>query len=105
MEKELVKLDTEMNTDIKIIKDKYSCLKVNLDKRKREQPALKIKKNNLGSIQKWKILVWNKDISKEKGIDKCYVCDYEIDSKNFECGHIIYVKDNGDTNLDILLPT
>jgi len=52
MEKELVKLDTEMNTDIKIIKDKYSCLKVNLDKRKREQPALKIKKNNLGSIQK-----------------------------------------------------
>ena len=51
-----------------------------------------------------KILVWNKNIGKEKGIGKCYVCESEIDSKDFECGHIISVKDGGENILDNLLP-
>ena len=44
--------------------------------------------------------IWDKYIGKDKGIGKCDVCENDIDSKNFDCGHIISVKDNGETNID-----
>ena len=115
MDQELETLDVAMKNEIKIIKDKYSCLKADVKKKyklqkKNEQDEQKKKeKEQLKKIRKsipksLKILVWNKNIGKEKGIGGCYVCESEIDSKNFECGHIISVKDGGDTNLDNLLP-
>ena len=51
-----------------------------------------------------RIQVWNKYIGEENGIGKCDVCENDIDSKNFDCGHIISVKDNGETNIDNLIP-
>lgn len=51
-----------------------------------------------------KDLVWDKNIGKEKGIGECYVCNQEIDSKRFHCGHIISEKNGGETQLDNLKP-
>lgn len=38
---------------------------------------------------------WDLYIGREKGIGKCYCCEDEIDSKNFEAGHIISVAEGG----------
>ena len=49
-------------------------------------------------------MVWDKYIGKEKGIGKCYSCSENIDSKNFEAGHIIPEAKGGPTNIDNLRP-
>ena len=41
-------------------------------------------------------------IVKECGIGKCHVCQKEIDSKDFECGHIQSVKEGGSTTSNLL---
>jgi hypothetical protein len=46
--------------------------------------------------------VWDKYIGKEKGIGDCYVCSGEIDSKNFECGHIVAESKGGKQTLENL---
>jgi 5-methylcytosine-specific restriction endonuclease McrA len=115
MEQELTTLDEQMKCEIQSIKDKYTSIKkeVKSKYKKIEQDANKEKKRVEKEEQKklrksipksLKNLVWNKHIGKEKGIGECNVCKNEIDSKNFECGHIISVKDNGETNESNLLP-
>lgn len=109
MKQELVKLDEEMNNEIKMIKDKYSCLKENVHKGQNINKFKTYQSINYAPKRKYipkclKILVWNKNIGKEQGIGKCYVCESEIDSKDFECGHIISVKEGGENILDNLLP-
>jgi hypothetical protein len=52
----------------------------------------------------FKIEVWNFHIGKEKGIALCYCCEKEIDSKHFECGHIISEKNGGVLSIDNLRP-
>lgn len=49
-----------------------------------------------------KIMIWNTYIGKEKGIGNCYVCPNEIDSKHFECGHIIARSKGGLDTIDNL---
>ena len=55
MKQELVKLDEEMNNEIKMIKDKYSCLKENVhkgqnrNKFKKEQSILFLLGHEAGS--------------------------------------------------------
>lgn len=51
-----------------------------------------------------KNMVWDKYIGKSKGIGACYCCSCDIDSKNFECGHVIAFKNKGPTNLTNLRP-
>ena len=34
-------------------------------------------------------MVWDRYIGQSKGVGACYCCGEEIDSKNFEAGHII----------------
>ena len=48
--------------------------------------------------------VWDKYIGKQKGMGSCYCCSKKIDSKNFECGHIIAVAKGGKTILQNLRP-
>ena len=36
--------------------------------------------------------VWDLYIGKEKGVGSCFVCGNEINSKSFECGHVISVS-------------
>ena len=48
--------------------------------------------------------VWDTYIGKANGIGKCFCCHKEIDSKNFDCGHIISVNDGGETSLENMRP-
>ena len=111
MEQEIKTLDLAMKEELKVIKDKYSSLKSDvkkkykeLEKQRKKQEKEEIKKIRKSIPKSLKILVWDKNIGKEKGIGKCDVCKCDIDSKNFECGHIISVKDGGETNINNLLP-
>ena len=51
-----------------------------------------------------KTLVWNKYIGEEHGIGKCDVCATEIKVSNFDCGHIISVKEGGEDIIHNLAP-
>ena len=48
--------------------------------------------------------VWDTYIGIEKGIGKCFCCQKEIDSKNFDCGHVIAVANGGENKVDNLRP-
>ena len=111
MEQEMSTLEEQMKEEIKAVKEKYAVLKANvkkkykeIEKQKKKQEKEETKKLRKSIPKSLKILVWDKNIGKEKGIGECDVCKSEIDSKNFECGHIISVKDGGGTNIENLLP-
>ena len=48
--------------------------------------------------------VWDEYIGKNRGTGECQVCEKQIDSKDFECGHIISVKEGGATNVSNMVP-
>lgn len=48
--------------------------------------------------------VWDTYIGREKGIGNCFCCNKEIDSKNFDCGHVIAVNRGGPTTLENMRP-
>jgi len=63
------------------------------------------KKNKKHKIPKLlKNQSWDTYIGKEKGIGNCYCCSAEIDSKHFECGHVIPVSKGGPDTIDNLRP-
>ena len=111
MDSELTTLDEQMKEEIKIIKEKYNKLKKEVkDKYKKiEKENMKKEKDEIKKTRKTipkslKNIVWDKHIGKEKGLGECDVCKCQIDSKNFDCGHIISVKNGGETNETNLLP-
>lgn len=65
-------------------------------------PQRKYKKQYIPKVLK--NLVWDTHIGKEKGIGKCYCCENDIDSKHFECGHIVSERNGGDLSIDNLRP-
>lgn len=102
LEKELQLLDDELNKEINNIKNKYASLKKNIiSKYKVENNT---KKNRKSIPKSLKNQVWNNKIGKQKGVGECNVCKIEIDSKNFECGHIISVHNGGENILENLIP-
>jgi hypothetical protein len=62
----------------------------------------KYKKTQIPKTVKCK--VWDIYIGKEQGVGKCYVCEDQIDSKHFECGHIIAERMGGETTIENLRP-
>ena len=111
MDIELETLDAQMKSDIKLIKDKYNKLKkevkdnykkIKKEKNKKEKEELKQTRKTIP--KSLKNIVWDKNIGKEKGVGECDVCKCQIDSKSFDCGHIISVKNGGETNESNLLP-
>ena len=48
--------------------------------------------------------VWDTYIGKKNGVGKCYCCKTEIDSKNFDCGHIVAVKNGGKKTVENMRP-
>lgn len=111
MEHEIAELEEKMKEELKGVKDKYVMLKADvknkykeMEKQKKKQEKEETKKLRKSIPKSLKILVWDKNIGKEKGIGECDVCNSEIDSKNFECGHVKSVKDGGETNIENLLP-
>lgn len=48
--------------------------------------------------------LWDDTFGHHSGIGKCYVCEKEINSKRFDCGHIKAVVDGGTNALNNLKP-
>lgn len=48
--------------------------------------------------------VWDHYIGSEFGKGQCYCCKKNIDSKDFECGHVKAVKFGGQNTLENLRP-
>ena len=101
MERELETMEEQMKNEIKSIKEKYATIKKEIrNKYKSEKP-----KNSRVSIPKAvKDTIWDQSFGKEAGIGKCYCCTGEINSKKFDCGHIISVANSGTNNIDNLKP-
>ena len=111
MDAELLSLDEQMKNEIKECKDKYSLLKKqvrekykNIEKEKKKLEKDELKKLRKSIPKTLRNKVWDTTIGKEKGVGDCFVCNTNIDSKNFECGHIISVKEGGETTLENLKP-
>lgn len=51
-----------------------------------------------------KNLVWDSTNGRKNGTAPCYCCKKTIDSKNFEVGHIVPVKNGGKNVLENLKP-
>jgi uncharacterized Zn-finger protein len=49
-------------------------------------------------------LVWDTHIGEDNGSGPCYVCTKKINSKDFECGHIIAESKGGTTDIENLRP-
>ena len=48
--------------------------------------------------------VWDYYIGQAKGLAPCYCCGQNMDSKNFECGHVLAVKRGGKNELSNMRP-
>ncbi len=83
----------EPNNDIPILsqnqKDENTC---DINKNKKHVP--KLLKN-----QSWDVY-----IGREKGVGNCFYCNSEIDSKHFECGHVIPISKGGPDTIENLRP-
>jgi hypothetical protein len=89
----------EIIEDILATIDKNKALKktiVKVDNNKRVYKTL---------CKTLKVKVWDTYIGKEKGIAKCWCCDNnEIDSKHYECGHIVAKSQGGENCVENLRP-
>ncbi len=47
---------------------------------------------------------WDVYIGREKGVGNCFCCNSEIDSKHFECGHVIPISKGGPDTIENLRP-
>ena len=85
---------TELITAIvnaQIPQNDQQCTKQIIPKSKNVSKALKNK-------------VWDTYVGKEKGVGSCYCCQSKIDSKHFECGHIVAKSAGGQDTIDNLRP-
>lgn len=72
------------------------------NKKENKEENKKVKKQTISKVIKNE--VWDKFIGKEKGIGDCFCCNKNIDSKHFECGHIIAESEGGIMAIDNLRP-
>jgi 5-methylcytosine-specific restriction endonuclease McrA len=54
--------------------------------------------------KKLKTMVWDTYIGKLSRQGNCYSCNYIIDLTNFDCGHVIAVKNGGKDIIENLRP-
>ena len=101
MEQELEQLDIKMKEEIKSIKEKYSALKKEIKKKYKPEKSKPKREHIPKSV---KDTIWDNIFGKEAGIGKCYCCSCEINSKKFDCGHIISVANGGTNVIDNLKP-
>ena len=97
MNEELKHLTYLCNQEISKIREKYKKLKIEIKNKYKKGKKQHIPK-------KLKNIIWDKYVGKERGIGHCYCCNEEIDSKNFEAGHIIPEARGGPTNEGNLRP-
>ena len=104
MNKELKLLTEQCNKEIDEIKKKYKQMKQEVRERYKNEKKNNGKAKKQHIPKKLKNMIWDKYVGKEKGVGLCYCCSEDIDSKNFEAGHIIPEAKGGPTNVDNLRP-
>lgn len=94
----------ELLTRIKILEDTNKSLTQIIDEKDIQILALTDKKRK--PIPKAiRNKVWDNHMGKNNGSGLCHCCEEnEIDSKHFECGHVVSVKNGGADNLSNLRP-
>lgn len=104
MNVELKLLTEQCNKEIEEIKQKYKLKKQCVREKYKNQKTKNGNTKKQHIPKKLKNMIWDKYIGKEKGVGLCYCCSEEIDSKNFEAGHIIPEAKGGPTNIYNLRP-
>lgn len=89
MEKDLDELQLFVDSKIKELKIKYGYMKGY--KRKTIPKAVKDK-------------VWDTYIGKHNGTGQCYCCRTSIDSKSFDCGHVVAAALGGENVVENMRP-
>ena len=105
MDIELEKLNELQKEEIQKIKEKYSSLKKEVKKKYKlieKQNKEKTKRKTIPKSVKDKL--WDDTYGPSKGEAECYVCNCIINSKKFDCGHIVSVKNGGSDSIDNLKP-
>ena len=99
MSRDIEKLDQMMQIEIDRVKDKYLKMKNESIER---QKAGKYKRKSIPKAVKDK--VWDTYVGITKGTGPCHCCDGVIDSKNFDCGHIVAAANGGENIVENLRP-
>ncbi len=99
MNQDLEKLDQMMNIEIDRVKNKYQKMKMESLER---QKAGKYKRKSIPKAVKDK--VWDTYVGIKSGTGPCYCCQGIIDSKNFDCGHIVAAANGGENIVENLRP-
>jgi hypothetical protein len=64
----------------------------------------KEKQKRKGLSKKIRTIIWDKHIGPNNRKGPCYTCNDLIDINNFDCGHIVSVKNGGEDTIDNLRP-
>lgn len=99
MSDELEKLDQMMKIEIDRVKSKYTKMKIETIERNK---AGKYKRKSIPKAVKDK--VWDTYVGIKRGVGPCYCCSGVIDSKNFDCGHIVAAANGGENIVENLRP-
>jgi len=101
MDNELEQLDIKMKKELHQTRDKYNNLKKEVKKKyKKDKP--KLMRISIPKTVKDKL--WDDNFGHDAGIGKCYCCQKNINSKKFDCGHIMSVAKGGTNNIENLKP-
>ncbi len=87
---------------IQLIVKIYKCSVIDTDSNMVAFLKKKVQNKKLPKILR--NIVWDTYIGKTAGIGKCYVCERQIDSKDFECGHVIAKSKGGADTVENLRP-
>lgn len=99
MDEDLDKLDQMMKIEFERVEAKYKKLKLDSISR---NTAGKYKRKSIPKAVKDK--VWDEYVGVKNGTGPCYCCKGIIDSKNFDCGHIIAAAEGGENIVENLRP-
>jgi 5-methylcytosine-specific restriction protein A len=102
MDTELEKLNDKMKEEVNLIKEKYNNLKKEI--REKYKTTNKPKTSRISIPKSVKDKIWDQRFGKDAGLGKCFCCEEEINSKKFDCGHIVSVAEGGSNNIDNLNP-
>jgi len=105
MDTELEQINKHMAEEISYIKEKYNKQKREVRKKYREILKKTNPKPKRISIPKSvKDQLWDNIYGSSAGEGNCYVCSNKINSKKFDCGHIIAVSAGGTNDITNLKP-
>lgn len=105
MEIELETLTKQMNEELTLIRDKYNKLKKETrQKYKKLEQQANPKPKRITIPKTVKDNLWDNTFSSNAGEGNCYVCSTTINSKKFDCGHIIAVANGGSNDINNLKP-